>query len=191
MGITLAGTYNSSSANDPQTPYRWKYYGDVPAYASIAHQSLHLSEPALSSRLVSAAFRYVGDHPVAPAQAAYHNLRRLLELEGSTTWRTSGASIGLSGGTMKVGVYAFWVVALLAAGGLFTRRARRAPEWLWAIPILLALSVILINAETPRFRAPIDPYLIMLAACALVSLGGAVARRWGNRSAPHLDPARP
>jgi hypothetical protein len=74
-------------------------------------------------------------------------------------------------------VYAFWVVAALAAVGLFTREARRAPQWLWAIPILLALSVILVNAETPRFRSPIDPYLIMLAACALVSLGAALLPR--------------
>lgn len=177
MGITLAGTYNPSSAADHQIPYRWKYYGGVPAFASIARDSLHLTEPALSDRLVTAALHYIGHHPLAPAQVAYHNLRRLLELEGSAAWRTSAASIGLKGAITRLGVYAFWIVAVLAAAGLFTRRARRAPSWLWAVPILLALSVILVNAETPRFRSPIDPYLIMLAACALVSLGAAVAPR--------------
>jgi hypothetical protein len=180
VGITLAGTYNPSSAADRQIPYGWKYYGGLPAYAPIARASLHLTEPALSDRLVSATLHYVGHHPVAPAQAAYHNLRRLLDLEGSVAWRASGASIGLNGGTMRIGVYTFWVVAALAAAGMFTRRARRAPEWLWAIPILLALSVILVNAETPRFRAPIDPYLIMLAACALVSVGASLPRRFGR-----------
>ena len=183
MGITLAGTYNPSSAADHQVPYTWMYYGQVPAYASIARASLHLTEPALSDRLVTAALHYLGHHPLAPTQAAYHNLRRLLELEGSFAWRASGASIGLSGGTTRIGVYAFWVVAALAAVGLVTRRARRAPEWLWAIPILLALSVILVNAETPRFRSPIDPYLIMLAACALVSLAVSLARRFGHAQA--------
>jgi 4-amino-4-deoxy-L-arabinose transferase-like glycosyltransferase len=180
MGITLAGTYNSFSADDNQIPYRWNYYGKIPAYASIKHESLHLTEPALSSRLTSAAFHYIGHHPSAPAQVAYHNLRRLLELEGSFAWRASASDIGVSGGTMKVGVYSFWLVALLAAVGLITRRARRAPDWFWAIPILLALSVILVNAETPRFRSPIDPYLIMLAACAVVSLVAALVPRFAR-----------
>jgi len=191
MGITLAGTYNPSSAADSQIPYRWKYYGAVPAYASIARASLHLTEPALSSRLTTAALRYVRSHPLAPAEAAYHNFRRLLELEGSAAWRISGASIGLSVATTRIGVYAFWVVAALAVAGLFTRRARRAPDWLWAVPILLALSVILVNAETPRFRAPIDPYLIMLAACAAASLAARLLRQPRLRRAqPRAHPAR-
>lgn len=180
MGITLAGTYNPSSAADRQIPYRWKYYGDVPAYASIARASLHLTEPALSSRLTTAALHYIRSHPLAPAKAAYHNFRRLLELEGSAAWRISGASIGLSVATTRIGVYAFWVVALLALAGLFTRRVRRAPGWLWAVPILLGLSVILVNAETPRFRAPIDPFVIMLAACAVASLAAPLVRRRGS-----------
>ncbi len=180
-GITLAGTYNPTSAADRQIPYRWLWYAVVPAYAPIARASPHLTEPGLSDRLTSAALHYIGDHPLAPLAVAYHNLLRLLELEGSTAWRDSTASIGLSAGTARIGVLGFWVVALLAAAGLFTRRARRAPLWLWAIPILLAVSVLLVNSETPRFRSPIDPYLILLAACALVSLGERVAASAGRR----------
>ena len=173
-GITLAGTYNPTSASNPQIPYRWIYFGGIPADAGIAHDAAHLTEPALSNRLVTAALHYIRHHPSAPLLAAYHNLRRLLELEGSTAWRTSTASIGITGGTARIGVYGFWIIAALALVGLFTRLARRAPWWLWAVPILLALSVIFVNAETPRFRAPIDPYVIMLAACALVAVGGRV-----------------
>jgi hypothetical protein len=168
-GITLAGTYNPTSAANRQIPYKWIYPGAVPAYAPIAQASFHLTEPALSSRLSSAAFHYIGDHPLAPLQVAYHNLRRLLELEGSAAWHDSAASIGISTGTARIGVLGFWLVALLAAAGLFTRLARRAPQWLWAVPILLAWSVLVVNSETPRFRSPIDPYLIMLAACAIVT----------------------
>ena len=180
-GITLAGTYNPTSAADRQIPYRWLWYGMVPAYAPIARASPHLTEPGLSNRLTTAAFHYIGDHPLAPLQVAYHNLRRLLELEGRTAWRDSTASIGLSAGTARIGVVGFWVVALLAAAGLLTRRARRAPAWLWAIPILLAVSALLVNSETPRFRSPIDPYLILLAACALVSLGERLAAYAGRQ----------
>lgn len=38
---------------------------------------------------------------------------------------------------------------------------------MWVLPVLLAVSVTLVNAETPRFRVPIDPFLILLASCAL------------------------
>jgi hypothetical protein len=177
MGITLAGTYNPTSAANREIPYKWTWYGVVPAYRPIARTSLGMTEPALSDRLTSAAFHYIGDHPLSPLQVAYHNLRRLLELEGTAAWHDSTASIGLSEGTARIGVYAFWVVAALAAMGLFTRLARNAPEWLWAIPILLAWSVLLVNSETPRFRSPVDPYLIMLAACGIVSIAVRLAPR--------------
>jgi 4-amino-4-deoxy-L-arabinose transferase-like glycosyltransferase len=188
-GITLAGTYNPISAADREIPYRWLWYGLVPAYAPIARASPHLTEPGLSGRLISAAFHYIRDHPLAPVEAAYHNLRRLLELEGFTAWRDSTASIGLDVGTARVGVGGFWIVALLAAAGLFTRRRRRAPAWLWGVPALLAVSVILVNSETPRFRSPIDPYLIMLAACALVTLVVRLRAARGVSRAPDPAPA--
>jgi hypothetical protein len=59
----------------------------------------------------------------------------------------------------------------------------------WAIPVLLALSVVFINVETPRFREPIEPFLVLLAACAVVRagesvLGRAPVRR--RRGAPEL-----
>jgi hypothetical protein len=46
-----------------------------------------------------------------------------------------------------------------------TRRARRAPKWLWLIPICLATSLFVTGFI--RFRAPIDPFLVMLAALAI------------------------
>jgi hypothetical protein len=83
--------------------------------------------------------------------------------------------MGLSVGTAHTGVVAFWILALLALAGLITRSVREAPRWLWGIPILLALSTVLVNMETPRFREPVDPFLILLAACAVM----AVVRRLG------------
>src|SRR5207302_6047801 len=127
------------------------------------------TEPGLSSKLEHRALHYLGDHPASPLKVAYHNTRRLLELEGSFAWRASAYDIGISGGTAKIGVVSFWLVLLLAVLGAFTRRARRAPRWLWLVPLLLYLSVVFINAETPRFRTPVDPFLILLASCALAT----------------------
>jgi 4-amino-4-deoxy-L-arabinose transferase-like glycosyltransferase len=168
-GLTLAGTYNPTSAHDDQIPYRWHDYTSIPADAALRREAPTLTEPQVDSKYRSAAFHYIGHHPLSPLVAAYHNTRRLLELEGSVAWRASTYNIGVPRSTARVGVLGFWVVLVLAAAGAFTAAARRAPRWLWVAPVLLYLSVVFVNAETPRFRAPIDPFLIMLAGCALAT----------------------
>lgn len=168
-GITLAGTYNPVSAHDAHLPYGWRLY----LYGEPHHR---LSEPALNGRLTSRALHYIGQHPLAPIQVAFHNTRRMFELEGSIAWKTSAASIDLPRATAEVGVISFWLLCLLALAGAFTQAARRAPRWLWLVPLLYALSIVFVNVETPRFRLPIDPFLILLAACAV---GTAVARLSG------------
>jgi uncharacterized membrane protein YhhN len=93
----------------------------------------------------------------------------MFELEGSTAWHDSAAALDLPAGDAEVGVIAFWVLCLLALGGLFTQTVRAAPRWPWAVPVLLALSVVFVNVETPRFREPIDPFLLVLAAGAVAA----------------------
>jgi Dolichyl-phosphate-mannose-protein mannosyltransferase len=165
-GITLAGTYNPTSAA-ASPPYKWRIYTDVKADHDIARIAGTLSETQLSSQLLSRALSYIGKHPASPLDVAFNNTRRLLELEGSPAWRASAASIGLNGGTAQIGVIGFWLIAALALAGAFTQLARSVPGWVWGVPVLMWLSVILVNAETPRFREAIDPFLIILAACAL------------------------
>ncbi len=58
------------------------------------------------------------------------------------------------------------LLLVLAAGGALTRAARQAPKWLWLVPVCLWASVFVTSFI--RFRAPIDPFLVMLAALALV-----------------------
>ncbi len=170
-GITLAGTYNAASAADPRIPYQWRLY--LPE----RHPG-RLVEPALSNDQLNDALRYIGGHPFAPVAVAYDNVRRLLELEGSFAWEASTASIGLPRATAKIGVIGFWVLCLLAIAGAFTKAVRRVPWWMWLVPLLFALSVVLVNAETPRFREPVDAFLLLPAACALATaLGRAPIRR--------------
>ena len=81
--------------------------------------------------------------------------------------------------------------SLAAIAGLFTSVRREAPRWLWAFPVLYWLSIAFVNVETPRFREPIDPFLVLLAACAVATavrragigssgLRGAPVRRRGG-----------
>ncbi len=169
-GITLAGTYNATSAAAQDPPYKWLFYTAVPADADIARQAPALSEPQLGSRLLSRALSYLSAHPLAPIEAGYDNTRRLLELEGAHAWQASAASIDLDSGSARIGVLSFWLLCALALAGAFTALARQVPKWVWGVPLLMWLSVVLVNAETPRFREPIDPFLILLAACALATL---------------------
>lgn len=176
-GITLVGTYNPASAAFTPVPYKWRLFSHIPQDAIYKRTAPRYTEPQLSDRLQSQALHYIGDHPLAPVAVAFDNTLRMLELEGSYAWHASAQAMGLSVGTARTGVVAFWIMALLAVAGVLTRRARRAPRWLWGIPLLMWLSSVLVNMETPRFREPVEPYLVLLAACALSSAAAAINRR--------------
>lgn len=166
-GVTLVGTYNPAWAAYKPVPYKWRPYYTIPHERTLIRESRHLTEPQLSKRLQTQAFDYIDAHPLAPLEVTYHNSLRLLELEGSFAWQASAKAIDLPIDTARIGVISFWLLCAFAIAGLFTRHVRTSDGWLWLIPVLLWLSVALVNAETPRFREPIDPFLILLAACAL------------------------
>jgi hypothetical protein len=182
-GITLRGTYNPESAAFEPVPYKWRFFYKIPQDQAIRLQAAHLTEPQLGGRLQAQALNYISAHPTAPLEVAYHNTLRLFELEGTYAWQASAAAVDLPETTAKVGVISFWILCALALPGAFTRVVRRGPRWLWAIPLLLGLSVVFVNVETPRFREPIDPFLILLAACALAS----AAERIGLGARPIRD----
>jgi 4-amino-4-deoxy-L-arabinose transferase-like glycosyltransferase len=185
-GITLAGTYNSGSANDPQLPYKWHLFSHVRSLHYLAHRSNGETEPQLSSQLTTEALNYIKAHPLAPIEASFDNTLRMLELEGTFAWHASTSALNIHEPWATIGVYSFYAVCLAAIAGLFTREVRRAPWWLWLMPVLWWLTIVPVNVETPRFREPLDPFLILLAGCALRAaarlLGGAPVRR-GRRPA--------
>jgi len=181
-GITLVGTYNSASAANPGVPYKWRLFFGIPGEGPLIRQAGHLTEPQLGDKLQHQALHYISDHPFAPLSAGYHNTLRLLELEGTYAWKASASGISLPTTVARYGVIGFWIVGLLALAGAFSRPVRTAPKWVWAVPLLLALSVVLVNVETPRFRAPIDPFVILLAAAGLSAVAAAVSARLGDRA---------
>jgi hypothetical protein len=166
-GITLIGTYNAASAANTQVPYKWRIFYGVPGEGSLIHEESHLTEPQLGAKLESQALHYIEHHPLSPLEVGYHNTLRLFELEGTFAWKASAAAVSLTTAIARTGVISFWILCLLALGGLATKRGRSAPGWVWVIPLLLGLSVVLVNVETPRFREPVDPFLILLAAAGL------------------------
>ena len=194
-GITLVGTYNVASAANPGVRYKWRIFYAIPGERALIHEASTLTEPEIGSKLQSQALDYISDHPFSPFAVAYHNTLRLFELEGSFAWQASASAISLPIGVARVGVISFWVLCLLALAGAFTKLVRTAPRWLWAVPLLLGLSVVLVNVETPRFRAPVDPFLLLLAAAAVGDPGGpatpcASRRRGSGRGAGSPGSAR-
>lgn len=166
-GITLRGTYNPTSAADRSIPYKWRLFWFVAADQGIRHRAGTMSEETLSSVLEHRALSYIARHPSAPLNAGIDNLARMFELEGTVAWQASARAVDLPVDDARIGVIAFYALCLLSLAGLATRAARAAPRWPWAVPVLFALSVVFVNVETPRFREPIDPFLLVLAGCAV------------------------
>ena len=112
----------------------------------------------------------------------------MLDLAGRRRWRATAATISIDRLWADRGALCFWAFAVLAVAGAFTRLARRAPAFVWAVPVLMYLSVVFLVVETPRYRTPIDPFVVLLAALALVAgatrLAG--ARRASQRSSATL-----
>jgi 4-amino-4-deoxy-L-arabinose transferase-like glycosyltransferase len=181
-GITLVGTYNAASAANPGVPYKWRIFYGIPGERALIHQASKLTEPQISGKLQHQALHYISEHPLSPLAVAYDNTRRLFELEGTFAWHASASAISLPLDVARDGVIGFWLVCVLALAGAFSKPVRSAPKWVWAVPLLLALSVVLVNVETPRFRAPIDPFLILLAAGGLASATARVRARLRNRA---------
>jgi 4-amino-4-deoxy-L-arabinose transferase-like glycosyltransferase len=167
-GITLVGTYNAASAANPQ--HKWRIFYGIPGEHGLVREAPTLTEPQIGARLETQALHYISAHPFSPLVVAYHNTLRLLEVRGKFAWQASATALSLSKSIAWRGIVSFWILCALAIAGAFTKLARSAPKWIWAVPLLLALSVVVVNVETPRFREPVDPFLILLAAAGLATL---------------------
>lgn len=160
-GKTLAGTYNPKARG---FRYRWL----TPALLPAAYQpALDLpTEPERSSELTSLALDYVRDDPLSVPKAFVWNTARLAELD--PVGRSILGAALRSDGLMRASVAGFAAMALLALIGLALRP--RLPRHVWLIPLLLYLSAALIAVNFSRFRGPLEPFVVLLAAVAVTAL---------------------
>ena len=165
-GFALAGTFNEQARDDPRFPALWRPADRVPALAA-AYTDPSRSEPEVSSELRAAALDYASEHPGYVLEVVARGALRLVNLEGPAIERFLAPYEGYPVRLAVGSVYAFWLLALLAAAGAAAARARSAPRALWWVPLLMAASAVLFGLT--RYRSPADPFLAMLAACALVT----------------------
>jgi 4-amino-4-deoxy-L-arabinose transferase-like glycosyltransferase len=169
FGSALAGTYNDLSRADTENPASWHGLRHVPDYAYLFNRVRETNEATLERELRSASLHYIGDHPTYVAKVAWWNTRRMLDLAGLRRSRATAATITIDHYWADRGILCFWIIAALALAGAFTSMARRAPWYVWAMPVLMFLSVVFLVVETPRYRTPIDPFLVLLATAAVVT----------------------
>ncbi len=182
LGLTLAGTYNDHSARER---FIWEFA--YPNYRAIK-KNPRLTDAQRSNQLISAVFDYLGRHPAYLPEATFWNTMRLLDLQGRRVSRmTARNDTRATARFADLAVVNFWLVALLAIAGLFTKAVRRIPRAFWLTPFLLWLSIAPLSTGTPRFRAALDPFVILLAAVAIETIAMALLRRRGtHRSADSL-----
>ena len=163
LGNTLAGTYNSRSAHG-SPPARWLSPSHRPEYRAI-YRKLPLASPAQDGALRRRAFQYIEDHPGYLLTVGVWNTAHLAGFTQLEYALADARRERLPAWSVYAQNYAFWALALLAIVGAFTRRAREAPLWLWAVPLGLFVTVIWAGTGSPLYREPADPFLILLAAC--------------------------
>jgi 4-amino-4-deoxy-L-arabinose transferase-like glycosyltransferase len=169
LGTALAGTYNDAARTDRRNPGSWRSLRRVADYRYLVARWRQIPEPTLEDKLRAAALRYAADHPSYVAKVAWWNTVRMLDLAGLSWSRHTASTISVAGGWADAGVVCFWAFAALAVAGGLTRRGRRTPAYVAAVPGLLYLSVVFFAFETPRYRTGIDPFIVMLAGVALVA----------------------
>jgi hypothetical protein len=172
-GPTLLGTYNAAARDRPGCTGCWILLSKTPGETELAHRLSRLAEVDRDRESRSLAVRFGRDHPGYVPQVAWENSVRLLELGGEARTRFAARTIDVPGDAAVAGAWELWLVLAVAAVGVVLRR----PRPLLALLAFLWVSTVLVQSETPRFRAEIDPLLLMLAGLGLSVLTSADALR--------------
>lgn len=186
-GYTLAGTYDQVSRADRTQPAVWveAEHGASPEYAQINFEASigRWGELEFGDKLQAQAIDEIKADPAYVLKVGYWNTLRMFHLTELDLAVLNLSNTDIPTIPAWFEIYGFYPLGVLALAGLLTRRARRAPKWLWLVPLLLATSVFVTGFI--RFRSPIDPFFVMLAALAVAS----VAERWERRRARRAAPA--
>lgn len=175
----IYGTFNDDAANDPDQPYAWR--ATPPTLEGVLADAIKLPEPEFRSELQDVGVEYIRDHPASVPKAIFWNgLSRFWDLRAPSQALAEVEFQGRSRGVRAAGLGLYYVILPLALIGLWRYRSRRQ----LVLP-LVAMGVVATLAFTvvagTRYRAPLEPVLVMLAAAALI----------GPRTEPDPDASIP
>jgi 4-amino-4-deoxy-L-arabinose transferase-like glycosyltransferase len=168
QGFVLAGTYNDTARNDKIFPGAYRPANLVPELLPIV-QDRTLDEAQEAKKLRSYAVDYAKAHKGYVVEVVWRNTLRLFDLAGRTYAQIAASFLGYGKHLTDLALVAWFVVALLAIGGAFTRPGRSVPLAFWLGPLLLWGATVT-GSGTARYRAPLEPFFIVLAGVAVVFL---------------------
>lgn len=170
-GVVVAGTYNHTSATYRADPAAWIPFPWDKADAALVAKHRSAREPELSSLLQSSAATYARTHPGYVAEVVFQNTRHLFDLVPLSQTRASTAfAYGVPPSWGDVDAVSALAALALALGGIVASRRRRSgvPLAYWSAPDLVWITTAALQGM-PRLRATLDPFLLQLAAVALVA----------------------
>jgi hypothetical protein len=185
-GFSLAGTYNDVARES--SGYRtglWRLPTSIPEFEPLFRRP-GIDEAEIDRELGEQGREYLLDHPLYVAQVVGLNALRMFNLAGHrevTHISYDEMAVPVRArGLMTGSGHVLALLAALGVAGVALRRLPRprAPVSVWLIPLLAFLSVIP-TLGLPRYRVPLDLFLILFAALALAGVADAIRAR---RSAP-------
>lgn len=191
-GYTLAGTYNATSAASRTDPASWIPAQQDPAYAPLIYGAK--SEVDIADKMRRAAVNYASRHPLYVPEVGLYNGLRMLYLDGALGVDSTTVGVidfqseeDVSVGVAYLAIAGFAVVLFLAIAAVAGKAARRMPRIVWSMPVLLACLGAFTSAGN-RYRAPIDPFLIILAAAAVAPV---IEARQAQATTGQMKPGSP
>lgn len=174
-GFTLAGQYNSTVAAPGPLQSVWQIPLIIPDVAArvrpLYARRGGVNEAQLDSALRTIAVDYATAHPGDVLRATANDTLRLFDLGPGHRRQSSiiDRELALPGalrGTSGVFGQVLGILALLGLALGLRRRGGLGPWWLWGLPVAALLATVIMVGSTLK-RAPLDPFLIVLAAVAI------------------------
>lgn len=166
-GPTAASVYNTNElpAVTGEAPRR-------PDFLDLYHRA-GINERQLDEGTRASALHFLIQHPISlPRAMAIMSLRTAGLHRPADLAARQDAEQGQSPARRTLALGSFWLLAAIALAGAIPRLRKRAPRleaprWLWLVPALLMLSSVAL-VGSPRYRAALEPFVVLLAAVALV-----------------------
>jgi hypothetical protein len=184
-GAGAVGTYNADSAAAGPLRGTWRPQWQLPQYRHLFNDGLN--EAQLDRRWRSDAIHYARAHPGYPFVALGLNSLRMFGLGPGyryleSLWYTEMGIPQRAQRWTRVSVY---LMALLALFGIvFGRRLRRRGDaFVWLMPVLLFLGPAFFLGG-PRYRVPVDIFLVLVATSGLTALAHNRARARAGTERP-------
>jgi hypothetical protein len=166
--FVVGGVYNSTAAHDHDHPALWRPPTAVPELAPL-FRDRSLDEVELATKVDDAGRRYLRAHPGYLVRVVFWNGARLFDLTGRKDALAAARPLGYGQRAADLWLLGYAIGVVLAVVGLVKGGLRGTPVAFWLTPLLF-VAVTVPTLGTSRYRAPVEPFIVLLAAFAVTQL---------------------